>query len=1066
MRGGAPAAPDQAVRREALDISRSFIVQAPAGSGKTELLIQRFLALLGTAREPEAVLAITFTRKAAGEMRERVLAAIDAAVRGVAARDPNHALTLQLALAAAERDTRFEWRLRENPGRLRIQTIDALNAQITSRMPWLARFGGQPGVVDDASELYAEAARRTVELLEHDAGTGEALSRVALHLDNDLRRLRGMLVSLLAKRDQWLRHVGAGAGHEDLRAYFEESIALAIEPKLAAVDRALPPDVVPELVSCFNFAAESKGGAAWSGVAADAKRLAELLLTQGGQWRKSVTEGQGFPASARGEKATMLRVLGRLAREEELCAALRAASELPKPEFKQRQWEALEALFVVLPTAAAQLKMVFRERRQVDFVEVAEAARRAMGDRGAPTDLAMYLGERYQHLLVDEAQDTSLSQVTLLELLVAGWSTGDGSTVFVVGDPMQSIYRFREADVGLFLKLRQDGLNGAQLTPLRLTANFRSRPEVTGWVNQAFAAVFPQREEITAGAVAYSASEPVRPGSRGAAVKVHPLFDPDMDLEADLVGQLVEEAKGSRTAILVRARTHAVAIVEELKRRGIQYRAVDLDPLSARPVVNDLMALTRALLHVGDRTAWLAVLRAPWCGLRLNELLEIAQRAGKGTILDALQSSDAPRVVHVREAMRAGLRRVRRIPLREAVQAAWIDLGGPLCLDNAAAAEDARCFLALLERHDQAGELADVTMLEEHASRLYAKPDPEADGSVEIMTIHKAKGLEFDTVIVPGLGRGPGRDRRPLLRWCEFETAEGPRLLMAPIEASDDDQDALYEYLRKVDMERARHETARLMYVAATRAREKLHLIGHVRRQEDTMRNPFSGSLLDLLWPAVKDIYEQAFAQEGPAGQLMLGLTGKLSQSIQRLAELPARARLADEGQAGALEEDEQTLERVVGTVTHGFLDRIGRNGFEWWRAMGEPARRSAIEGVLLASGLPGAEVAEGVERVKSLLECVERSERGRWILARRDGASNELAVNRGETRQVIDRTFVEDGVRWIIDYKTGKGAGYREQLESYARTLRAMERLPVRLGVYFPAADEWEEWIADEPAL
>jgi ATP-dependent helicase/nuclease subunit A len=216
----------------------------------------------------------------------------------------------------------------------------------------------------------------------------------------------------------------------------------------------------------------------------------------------------------------------------------------------------------------------------------------------------------------------------------------------------------------------------------------------------------------------------------------------------------------------------------------------------------------------------------------------------------------------------------------------------------------------------------------------------------------------------------------------------------------------------------------------------------------------------------VKDEYEKEFAKSGASGQMMLRLTGGLSQSIRRLAELPGAARVGDAAPAEMIDEDEQTLERVVGTVTHGFLDRIGREGLEWWNAMGAPARAGAIEGVLLASGLSGDEVAEGVERVASILERVERSGRGRWILAHRDGASNELAVNRGEARQVIDRTFVDDGVRWIIDYKTGKGAGYREQLESYARIFRAMEGLPVRLGVFFPAVDEWEEWSAEEPAL
>ncbi|MCC6587871.1 MAG: UvrD-helicase domain-containing protein [Bryobacterales bacterium] len=1100
--GAAPVAPDHLVRRQALDTAKSFIVQAPAGSGKTELLIQRFLALLGAVRHPESILAITFTRKAAGEMRERVLHALDSAARGEPARDANHGFTLQLAMHAGEQDARYGWQLRHNPARLRIQTVDALCAGITSRMPWLSRFGGQPQVVEDATELYAEAATRTVELLEDESGLSEAVAQLGLHLDNDLRRLRTMLQVLLARRDQWLRHLGGGIDREELRPQLKRTIELAIEPKLRALRAAVPTDVAISLAKSFQYAGANLGWPECHGLPGTSAehlhhwhRIADLLLTEKGEWRKSVTVTHGFPAGAKAEKGAMTVLLARLSREETFRQLLCAVCDLPSPTLPERQWEALEALCLILPAAAAQLKLVFLDRRQVDFIEIAEAARRALGTPEVPTDLALYFGERLQHILLDEAQDTSISQMQLLERLVAGWDLNGQRTVFVVGDPMQSIYRFREADVGLFLKLRRQGVRELKLEPLQLIANFRTRPSITEWVNRSFDAIFPAEENVATGAVAYAPSEPTREAARTATVEVHPFFDPDMDLEAVAVADLVEQSRSGRTAILVRARTHAVAIVEELQRRGLPFRAVDLDPLDTRPVVGDLIALTRALLHIADRTAWLAILRAPWCGLPLRDLLEISNTAGRGTILDALSTVSSPagasptgtpplpgrdregavfdlfsntragaitqpeRIVHLRDTMLRGLARVRRAPLREVVEQTWMELGGPSCLRDDASAEDARRLFSLLERHEQAGELTDVTMLETHAAKLFAQPDPKADGSLEIMTIHKAKGLEFDTVIVPGLGRGPGRDRRPLLRWCEIETEEGSRLLLAPVEAMEDDRDPLYEYLRKLEAEKARHESVRLLYVAATRARERLHLLGHVRQKDGKMYNPFSGSLLELLWPVVRPQFESEFANLKPSLQLGLQFTG-LRQTMWRLAAVPRPSAAAPAPEPATPDPSQiADLERAIGTITHGFLDRMARQGIGWWQAMGGAQRSTVIESVAHAHGVPEADLAAVTAQVSRILDSVCLSPRAQWILAPRDSAATELALGAGGNRHVIDRTFIEDGTRWIIDYKTGSGLGYREQLERYGRILFTMEALPVRLGVYFPATDQWEEW-------
>src|ERR1035441_1580500 len=162
-------APDAEQRRRALDPERSFLVQAPAGSGKTELLNQRFLSLLARVDQPEAVLAITFTKKAAGEMRTRIVKALrDSA--GPRPAEGHKALTWELARAVQERSAATGWDLFSNPARLRIRTIDSLCAGLTRQMPWLSRMGAPPEIVEAPGELYVEAARRTIELLETEIG--------------------------------------------------------------------------------------------------------------------------------------------------------------------------------------------------------------------------------------------------------------------------------------------------------------------------------------------------------------------------------------------------------------------------------------------------------------------------------------------------------------------------------------------------------------------------------------------------------------------------------------------------------------------------------------------------------------------------------------------------------------------------------------------------------------------------------------------------------------------------------------------------------------------------------
>ena len=191
-----------------------------------------------------------------------------------------------------------------------------------------------------------------------------------------------------------------------------------------------------------------------------------------------------------------------------------------------------------------------------------------------------------------------------------------------------------------------------------------------------------------------------------------------------------------------------------------------------------------------------------------------------------------------------------RRPLREWVENTWLRLGGPACVEDETALEDAAAYFDLLAGLAEGADLADFDWFREQVNALFAQPTANASEVLQLMTIHKAKGLEFDTVILPGLGAIPRGDDQRLLLWMEHRG----ELLLAPIAESGGDKDPIYSYLAGIERRKSDQETARLLYVAVTRARCSLHLLGSVTAKDDgTFAQPESRSFLKLLWPAVAE---------------------------------------------------------------------------------------------------------------------------------------------------------------------------------------------------------------------
>jgi ATP-dependent exoDNAse (exonuclease V) beta subunit len=1121
-------------RAAALDPQRSFIVQAPAGSGKTELLTQRTLALLAAVQAPEEVIAITFTRKAAAEMRARIVSALDRACEGEHPRAAHEQTTLELARKVLARSANLGWDLPAFPGRLRIQTIDSLCSGLVSRMPVLSRLGSQGRISDNPNQLYVQAAQATVAELNSDSDWSPAVRTLLAHLDNDGDKAIGLIAGMLPQREQWLRHLADPENRQVQRPHLESALNRVVEQSLTEILDHIPaqareslprlarfsaprlpdPEKIPELIQCADLdslpEASSQNLTLWQGIA-------RLCLTESKTIRKQANKNLGFPAPS-GCKDPEAKILFQemkdafsacmqtLTAVPDLESKLGEVLILPHPRYTQEQWTVLEALFDVLRLAVGHLHLVFQDQGEVDFVEITARARQALGSPHEPTDLALILDNRIQHVLVDEFQDTSISQIRLFESLTAGWTPGDGRTFFAVGDPMQSIYGFREAEVGLFLQARQQGLSDIPLTPLILSVNFRSQSGIVDWVNQAFPLVLPSQEDPLSGSVPYSPSKAFLSPEDSPAVQVHPFFEDGYELEAANVLSLIQESQERDpegvTAILVRSRPHLQAIIPALNQAGLSFQAQDIDSLSQRPIIQDLCALTKALRHSGHNLAWLSVLRAPWCGMELADLAIISPDQGLEAVFARLQNQEV--ISRLNRAAQNRLHRVLpilhqsvlhrdRTGVRRQVEACWQALGGPDCLHSVRDRQDADAFFSLLqERFDPAPHTV-IDELDAAVNKLYSPADTRADPGLQVMTIHKAKGLEFDTVIIPGLGRAPRPDEQQLLVWLERSgQGGGSDLLLAPRTGTGEEKDPIYTYIRHLMQSKSRHEDGRLLYVAATRAKKRLHLLGHTKINDRGLRTPASGSLLAALWPAVWEEFDQAARQRSNSEQKNTAhaepQAADSPQILYRLApewqppSFPSGLTAAsawdmeNEGEDIVFDWAGKTV-RSAGTCVHRWLLIIAKQGIQEWNQDRVRSMRPVFVRQLYELGVREPDLEAGADLVQEALENTLEHDVGRWILSAQNEAQNEYAlsgIDQGRVVSVVmDRTFVDgNGTRWIIDYKTSRHEGsdidgfldqekarYLTQMQNYARLLQAGEHRPIKLGLYFPLLSGWREW-------
>ncbi len=973
---------DLAQRQQALDISQSFSVSAPAGSGKTELLTQRLLKLLASVDEPEQILAITFTRKASAEMRERLLASLHA-VNGLSSEgwdslDSHKKETYRLAQSALAQNDRFNWQLLENPQRLRIQTIDSLCNAIAAGEPIASRLGGALQPVDDATLLYADVVDQYMNEVKRNALTEPPHPFIDMleYFQGRQYLLKDLLVAMLPAREQWLPYAGElvanrGSGNENVFwRSLEDVMTKYIEETLVSLQSLLEPysETILELLGhgYKNLQAgqfsDGKAKSFFPRIRLDSVdclpsptvkdqeiwlAILELFFVEAGTPRKAIGKDIGFPADSglKGEEKALNKARKLLLKEtaatlyenQDIRDIVERVRALPIGAYPDSSRNILHSIAFCLRELCAYLYLHFSETGHCDHSEIQAAALRALDattEDGATQSnaLAYQWHKNIHHILVDEFQDTSVSQFRLIEALTRDWhheekTASNQRTLFVVGDGMQSIYAFREAKVGLFLRAKQHGIGSVRLTSLELTQNFRSTSGIVNWINQRFESTFPVVADWSRGAVSYSPSAALvnenEPKTSSVLVKVVVDDCQDRGLASDCEAQIIvgtiqaytTSNKCDSVAVLVRSKRHALPIIAALEEKKLAWRGVEMYPLRDREVVQDMISLYRACSNLSDDIAWWAILRAPWCGLRLEDMQRLKQiiKGSPGATglsdwllsvdiqqfldfssssLAALSDEAIERLGHIVSHVQAHWRNRSRRPVRQEIQSLWIALGGNYLARSSILGDDrlsTEAFFNMIEELDieqRSGSISlSADVLSQRIDKLFAEsveqtPREDEIPVVQVMTIHKSKGLEFDMVVLPALDRKPRANDMPILASRSLVFRDGgegavlsprPKTKLLKVDAAKRTEQSVYSFLREEQKKADSYETDRLFYVAATRAKKHLLLTSILGwdDKKDVVKAPAKGSLLAPHWDALASTEEVdlvALSDSGSSG--------------------------------------------------------------------------------------------------------------------------------------------------------------------------------------------------------
>ena len=888
---------DAAARDFARDPANNVVLEASAGTGKTSVLVTRYVNLLARGVDPANILAITFTRKAAAEMRERIIRELRRA-------------------ADQSAFDRGRWAaIRDRLADIQISTIDAFCLSLLREFPLEADLDPGFGMADET-----EVPRLVDQSLDKSLATFVARAKqepdMALVLAQlGLNRTREGLAYLLQRRlvawDVLDRFLERGPADLDADAVCRR-----------AVD------------SLIDLFATVSGGREKFLADGPVRQPRYLLLAQ--DLRRLESFRTAGNASVRGlldrAAAHFLKSDGKPRTGDRIHPY--TTDDYPSPEAgKRHRLEALRLgppfenirrafsrdLNVVLSRgirsmfaiALAHYRTALNERSLLDFSDVLERAVELLGRMDEFSQSRYRLEGRYHHVLVDEFQDTSRKQWELISLLVKAWGEGIGlvaqQSIFIVGDRKQSIYRFRDAEVavlqeaGAFISALRPGSSGRRA----IARSFRAVPGLLAFANDLFAEV--GRDAQRPDDFKYDEEDRFPPplpalaaGSSGETSHLGIVAGPDPEACAAAVAAEIQRILATGTvrdrqtgvarraaagdiAILFRSRASHREFESALAASGIPTYVYKGLGFFDADEIKDLSALIRYLANPSSQLRAAAFLRSRFVRLSDTALAALApELAAAITATDpppgmaALPDDDRRALELVRRHAPAWIDQVDRVPPADLVEglipatAYAYELRGPR---RQQAWENLKKMRGLVRRIQNRG-YATLARIADHLDSLTAGDESnavlEALDAVNLMTIHASKGLEFPIVFVVNLAKGAAGFPRPV-------RVAGEAVSVGPFVSEMDEEERF----------RDREETKRLLYVALTRARDRLYL-GSVLK--DGAFAIGRGSLGEVLPETVRTLFVRAAREPGETVEWTATSGRGYSFSICRVPETSAAA--------------------------------------------------------------------------------------------------------------------------------------------------------------------------------
>jgi ATP-dependent helicase/nuclease subunit A len=882
---------DRAARDAAVDPTQNIVLEASAGTGKTRVLVERYVNLLRAGVEPDHILAITFTRKAAAEMRQRIIDRLEEASR--------------LSQFDAGR-----WRaLRERLGDIAISTIDAFCLSLLREFPLEADVdpGFDLAADTDVPRLIGESLDQALRICRGVAREDDDVALVFAQLGE--RRLRGGIGVLLDRRliapDALRRFLQSGprdltsakacesaaARLRDLFSGVRDGVDLFLDdgprnrPQFAMLA-----DDIRRLVADDGRPLQSREEQAAFRALVD--RLRAYFLTQEGKPRGDKFTGTGFTAvdcdtedAWRRHRASAFQIAPAIAE------AVRAFRRDLNVVMSRGVWR-------IFAVALSQYQRTLEAHALLDFSGVLERAVKLLKDLDEFAESRLRLEARYRHVLVDEFQDTSRAQWELVRQLVRSWGEGFGAasdaippSIFIVGDRKQSIYGFRDADVGLVDEAARfiDDLRPDGRSRQAISVSFRSAPAILAFVNDVFTEIvgesptarrdafrygdddrFPlddstekvrlkpdaTEDEVTEGPLGLIAGDSVRTTADRVADEIVRLLSGAT--VRDRATGVARDARPADIAILFRSRDSHRDFEAALDRRGVPtyvYKGLGFFDSNE---IQDAVALLRYLADPSSDLRAGTLLRS-----RLVRLSDEAVARLAPSLADAILNPEPPAAIaglsaedrrvldRLRSAVPRWLRSVDRVTPSELLDALLRETAYAYELRGSRrrqARENLKKLRSMIRRAQNRG-YATLARIADHLERLAVGDEAnaaiDAIDAVSLMTVHASKGLEFPIVFLVNMGRGTG-GFRAAIRVAEDSAGE-PSVAIADYQ-SDADEDA---------QAREREESKRLLYVAMTRARDRLYLSATTQNGACRMTR---GSLGEVLPAPVKALFVSAAA--------------------------------------------------------------------------------------------------------------------------------------------------------------------------------------------------------------